>query len=288
MLGAQSPIPEAMGMGRTTTKQTETPLLGSLDAVERRRSQLLGVLFVVMVGLAGSMGLMALSGDEGAPRAGYMGLPAFQLGPVVLIFALGLYVLEQETSMRRLTRRLLQDQATLVQLAHQVQHDHLTGLPNRKAFLEQLEQTLDEGLGVAVLFCDLDRFKSVNDTFGHDAGDVLLTDVARRLRRTVGDRGTVSRFAGDEFVVLLPVWSAQEALDVAEDIGVALEHPVAFDGGEAHVTTAVGVSVHRPGKTISAAELVRQADLAMYLAKSKGPGSWELFDHEFLRGALSA
>jgi len=168
-------------------------------------------------------------------------------------------------------------------LAHQALHDPLTGLPNRNLLLDRLQHAVAElerrSGGVAVFFLDLDRFKNVNDTMGHAAGDRLLVQIAQRLVRIMRPSDTVSRLGGDEFVV---VCSKDRGLDVdtsriAERIQEAVSEPIALNGQEYHVSASIGIAVARwSGER--AENLLRVADMAMYRAKQKGRCRFELFD----------
>ncbi|MCZ7525451.1 MAG: EAL domain-containing protein [Acidimicrobiia bacterium] len=181
-------------------------------------------------------------------------------------------------NLREVTERRLFEQ----QLRYQAYHDALTRLPNRLAFLERLREALarasvDPEGEVAVLFLDVDRFKLVNDSLGHEVGDRLLVEVAERLRTCLRPRDLVARFGGDEFTVLLegPALAAG-AVIVAERITEALRQPVRVGGRDVFVTSSVGISVSGGGD--DASDLLREADLAMYLAKEKGRARWEVFD----------
>ena len=159
-------------------------------------------------------------------------------------------------------------------LAYLAYHDELTGLANRAAFLERLEGAIArgdrEGTGVAILYLDLDRFKEVNDSFGHDVGDELLRAVAERLQRAVRfEAHSVARLGGDEFCAMLEgVVEAEEAENVAARVAKHLVGPYSVGGREVTgVAASVGVAVRPPGVRSSAGQLLREADLAMYQAK---------------------
>ncbi len=158
------------------------------------------------------------------------------------------------------------------ELAHSARHDPLTNLPNRPAFDLALTKALREETTpgtVAVLFCDLDDFKTVNDDLGHSAGDTLLREVTSRLRGATGRQNMLARFGGDEFVVVAKgLASPEAAVQLGERMAEALAAPVTLAGREVFVTTSVGVAVSRAGST--AETLVRDADAAMYQAKDIG------------------
>jgi diguanylate cyclase (GGDEF)-like protein/PAS domain S-box-containing protein len=176
-------------------------------------------------------------------------------------------------------------------LAHQAHHDPLTGLPNRMLFLEFLQLAMARARryrsSVAVLFLDLDRFKVVNDSLGHDAGDELLVALGRRLRGVVRPGDTVARFGGDEFTVLcedLPTADAREhAADVAERLLHVIQQPFLLDGDEQFLSASIGIALAGPGADRPEG-LLRDADAAMYRAKERGKGRWELFD-EIMRAS---
>lgn len=160
-------------------------------------------------------------------------------------------------------------------IEHKAMHDPLTGLPNRATLMERLERALartleGDGPPLALLFLDLDGFKTVNDTHGHDAGDRLLMAAARRIRRCVRAADTVARIGGDEFVLLLPgVDSRDQALAVAEKVRTALARPFEQDGLVLHVSSSIGVAL-APEHGRTARELCACADQAMYRAKHDG------------------
>jgi len=172
-------------------------------------------------------------------------------------------------------RRQIEDE-----LSHQALHDPLTGLANRVKFLDRLEDALARssrsGSPVAVLFCDLDNLKVVNDRLGHTAGDDLLTGVADRFRHSVRPSDTVARFGGDEFVVLCAeMASPDDATVVADRLCAALVAPFYLSGEPVVSTASIGIAVGT-GAAANAEDLVRDADSAMYEAKDKGRAQYVL------------
>ncbi|HEY8599881.1 MAG TPA: EAL domain-containing protein [Thermomicrobiales bacterium] len=178
-------------------------------------------------------------------------------------------------------------------LNHQAHHDPLTDLPNRLLFSHRLDAALavnDPARGVpAMLFLDLDRFKVINDSLGHDTGDRLLLAVAERLLLCVRPSDTVTRLGGDEFTILLEsVANEREATRVAERITAALNQPFLIDGHEVVVTASIGVVMTSPGAgRETAADLLRYADMAMYRAKGAGKAQYALFDRGMGVAALA-
>jgi diguanylate cyclase (GGDEF)-like protein/PAS domain S-box-containing protein len=171
------------------------------------------------------------------------------------------------------------------QLTHQAFHDNLTGLANRALFRDRLDQALARAARsdrlLAVLLVDLDGFKQVNDSLGHDAGDQLLEEVARRFRSVVRPSDTVARFGGDEFALLLEDISEHEAVGFAQRLLDRLATPVAIARREVVLGASVGV-VLRSGSGQSE-ELIRDADVAMYAAKDAGRGRYEIFCPEMAK-----
>ncbi|MCO8273468.1 EAL domain-containing protein [Actinoplanes sp. TRM 88003] len=157
--------------------------------------------------------------------------------------------------------------------------DSLTGLATRALFQTRMEEALGPtGLGAAVLFVDLDRFKVVNDSLGHAAGDALLTGVADRIQSCLRDGDTAARLGGDEFAVLLPgVLDAGEAVPVAQRILDALREPFDLLGSETFISSSIGVAFSGPDQH-AVAELMVHADLAMYQAKKHGKDRFEVFE----------
>jgi diguanylate cyclase (GGDEF)-like protein len=166
------------------------------------------------------------------------------------------------------------------QIVHMARHDALTGLPNRRKLEERLDHAVaiaERGQTSAVLCLDLDRFKAVNDTFGHPIGDLLLQAVAERLLACVREVDTVSRLGGDEFVVLLEVSSQPDhAAIVAQRIVRALNEPFDLAGQAVSIGCSVGIAV-TPQDAMSAVALLKCADTALYRAKVEEKGSWRFF-----------
>ncbi len=166
-------------------------------------------------------------------------------------------------------------------LESQAQHDALTGLPNRRLLIDRLNQATSaarrRGRCVGVLFVDLDRFKEINDTQGHDAGDFVLKQVARRLQSCVREADTVAREGGDEFVIVLPDLEVPEdAMRVADKVLIELAKPIDFGEAKTRVTPSIGISLYpRDGSDIEL--LIRHADQAMYSAKSAGRNTIRTF-----------
>ena len=164
---------------------------------------------------------------------------------------------------------------------HVAHHDSLTGLPNRTLLHDRLQQALAQAQRgrhrVAVMFLDLDRFKSVNDTLGHAIGDELLKHVADRLKVAVRAVDTVSRLGGDEFVIVLhEMASPDDVVQVAEKILDALAQPVTIDGHQLRPTTSIGISMF-PDDGDEVFSLMKSADTAMYHAKSSGRNTFQFF-----------
>jgi len=180
---------------------------------------------------------------------------------------------------------------TEARLRHDALHDPLTGLPNRTLFLDRLALALrraqrEPGPACAVLFLDLDRFKLVNDSLGHAAGDRLLRAAAGRLARAVRPGDTVARLGGDEFVVLLEgAQGAREAAGVAERIQRALAAPLVVEGRELRASASIGIAAATADATPE--DVVRDADLAMYRAKAEGPGRQAGYDAGLRDAALA-
>lgn len=187
----------------------------------------------------------------------------------------------------RLYRQAQQDlkerQRAEEQMRHMALHDALTGLPNRTLFMSRLNEALcqvkeREHQRLAVLFIDLDRFKTINDSLGHQAGDHLLVTVAQRLRRCVRSSDTVARLSGDEFTILLdPLYDVREAEHIAERIQRELAMPVKLQNQNIFTSASIGI-VSDAQTYERAEELLRDVDLAMYQAKTEGRARHALFE----------
>jgi diguanylate cyclase (GGDEF)-like protein/PAS domain S-box-containing protein len=174
-------------------------------------------------------------------------------------------------------------------LQHQAFHDVLTGLPNRALFLNRLEHALTRthrhSGKVGVLFLDLDRFKLVNDSLGHAAGDLLLITVAERLKQCLREEDTVARFGGDEFAILVAELEEPSAmLNAAKRVISALDASFHLEGHDVVIGTSIGIVTNVPKHT--PADMIRDADAALYRAKAKGRGRYEVFDETMNEQAL--
>ncbi|WP_319588320.1 EAL domain-containing protein [uncultured Desulfobulbus sp.] len=185
------------------------------------------------------------------------------------------------TDRLRIEKELRDSQSHLYRLAH---HDTLTGLPNRLLFRDRLTQSISKAernrTGVAILFLDLDRFKNINDTLGHDVGDALLVEVAVRLQRQCRQSDTVARLGGDEFVfVLEAVGNRKDAAVVAEKIMAALAEPIAAKGHALSITTSIGIAIF-PGDSDEIEGVIKCADIALYSAKEFGRSNFQFYRRE--------
>ena len=168
-------------------------------------------------------------------------------------------------------------------LAH---HDALTGLPNRRLLDDRIAQAFASARRsrerVAFMLLDLDRFKPINDTYGHEAGDAVLKVVAARLKGCVRESDTVARVGGDEFVVMLPMRAAQDAVRVADKVLATLAEPIRVAGNEVQIGVSIGISVF-PEDAVDKEELLKYADRAMYHVKAAGRNSYSFYAREQAR-----
>jgi len=196
-----------------------------------------------------------------------------------------------ETALLGVTRDITEHRRAEARLAYLAHYDELTGLPNRALFRDRLERALiDAGRHerlVAVMFLDLDRFKNVNDTLGHDAGDQLLKSVAERLLGAVRRGDTVARLAGDEFtVVLVDLAHVDDASRVAQKIIDAFAQPFHLAGHDLFISASLGITIF-PLDARDAGELLRNADVAMYRAKSAGRNLCQFYAAEMTTQAVA-
>jgi diguanylate cyclase (GGDEF)-like protein/PAS domain S-box-containing protein len=190
---------------------------------------------------------------------------------------------QMEEDLKRTAAELIQSNAELKEsathLRHLANHDPLTGLPNRKLFQERLNQALgwakENGQQVALLFLDLDGFKSINDNLGHDVGDLLLQAISRRLIGCLRGSDTVARLGGDEFTVILPaIPGLQDTARVAEKILFTLSQPYEIEENTIRVTSSIGISLY-PVNGEETEILIKEADSAMYAAKEAGKSRYQ-------------
>ena len=241
---------------------------------------------LALFGLAAHQAHFLLLSTDAETRALYaLWLATLGLVDVVLYFGLAIglviWLLEEE-------RQATMDAAAKIEkIAY---HDSLTGLPNRQLFLNQMGMALHRARRtnsiVAVLFLDLDRFKIVNDSLGHAAGDLLLQTVAERIRSAVRGEDSVTRLGGDEFAVLCTdVGTPEDALMVAERIVASVKRPISLEGQEVFVTTSLGISLF-PADATQPEALLKNADAAMYRAKAQGRDVVERYVPELGAAAL--
>lgn len=158
-------------------------------------------------------------------------------------------------------------------------HDPLTGLPNRRLFIETVEQKIEEAKQynrkLAVMFLDLDGFKHVNDTLGHDTGDLLLQGMAKRLENCVREHDILARLAGDEFTIFLPDIHEEDAVKVGKRIIESLKSPFLINGQNVRVSTSIGISLYP--NAANDENLMKHADMAMYIAKQNGKNTYHIY-----------
>jgi diguanylate cyclase (GGDEF)-like protein len=201
---------------------------------------------------------------------------------MIVLYASFLPVLHIATT--RIRRRLADMKHRVGEMEHQAFHDPLTGLPNRALFRDRVEQAIRQakrvGGSVSVMVMDLDRFKEVNDTFGHQSGDLLLKEVAAHLIAPLRESDTVARLGGDEFAILAPaVAGPMGALAIADRAISDLEHPHNVSGVEVDVGASIGVALYpHHGDTVEA--LLRCADIALYVSKERGAPSLYAVEHD--------
>ncbi len=237
--------------------------------------------------------LVGLSVDEqmaGADRQSRAYVEWATLGSVLIVLLIGLL----GRMSWQLVRGRLRESETKLAHAERVEylayHDGLTGLPNRSMFSKLLGQSISEAhryqRGLAVAFLDLDRFKQINDTLGHEAGDQLLKEVATRVKGCVRDSDTVARLGGDEFVVLLPeLDDEKDAAIVAQKILTAVAKAFILRGQDFRVTASIGISTY-PQDGLDEQTLTKNADIAMYQAKTEGRNNFQFYSEKLNANSL--
>ena len=177
------------------------------------------------------------------------------------------------------------------QLIFQARHDDLTGLPNRFLFKERLLQEIAfaerQGHGLALFFIDLDRFKTINDSFGHSAGDEILVEAGKRLRQCVRTSDLVSRLGGDEFAVILTgINGISSVTPIAENLIQAFSEPFIIDQQQSHLSASIGIAIF-PADGIDSEDLLKKADTAMYRAKDEGRNRFIYFEEQMNSEAIA-
>ena len=181
------------------------------------------------------------------------------------------------TVVRDLRTMLGEREALQLQLTFQTLHDPLTGLANRRLFSERLTEAITARRNPAVMFADIDDFKTINDTLGHESGDEVLLAIADRIRGSIRPTDTAARFGGDEFAVLLLDCPAADGVArVADRMVRSMETPVLVQGRTAQVSMSIGMALAQGGR-LDMTEILRNADIAMYLAKTQGKGRHQLY-----------
>jgi diguanylate cyclase (GGDEF)-like protein len=265
----------------------ETPVLAdSWDHVQRYTSarQLYDFPLAVIVGLSEDEQLATARRNM---RAYLWQAAAASVVLILVIASLG------RMSWRLVQSRLRESEAKVAyaeRVEYLAYHDGLTTLPNRSLFSKLLTQGISQAhrynRKLAVLFLDLDRFKQINDTLGHDAGDLLLQEVGKRLKTCLRDSDAVARLGGDEFVVLLPELDEEKyAAMVARKILAAIGTPLSLAGQEFRVTASVGISIH-PQDGLDEQTLMKNADIALYQAKGEGRNNFQFYSDKLNANSL--
>jgi diguanylate cyclase (GGDEF)-like protein len=272
--------------GANEPETEPTVSLSSWDGVWRWNSarEIYGFPLAIIVGLSQADQLAAV---QRASTRYVLGAAGASVGIVLLMSLLGRMSWQLAKSRTRESESKLVHAQRIEYLAY---HDGLTGLPNRSMFSKLLSQRISEARRydreLAVAFLDLDRFKQINDTLGHEAGDQLLQEVATRLQGCVRDSDTVARLGGDEFVVLLPeLEDGKLAAIVAHKILAVLGKPFTLIGHEFRVTASIGISVY-PQDGQDEQTLTKNADIAMYQAKAEGKNNFQFYSEQLNANSL--
>jgi diguanylate cyclase (GGDEF)-like protein/PAS domain S-box-containing protein len=185
---------------------------------------------------------------------------------------------------------LTKSKAAERRILHLAHHDAVTGLPNRNLLLDRVAHDIAhvhrKNRGLALLFIDLDRFKNINDTLGHEMGDALLQEVARKLAGCLRASDTVARLGGDEFVIVLPdLMANSDAAVIGQKIIESMQKPLQVHGYELHITPSIGIAIY-PEDGLDAMTLMKNADVAMYRAKEVGRNNYQFFTSEMNSAAV--
>ena len=180
----------------------------------------------------------------------------------------------------RITNRKLKDSEE--QLKKYAFFDRLTGLRNRVSLYDKIDNMIHQSKRKntlnAVVFMDLDGFKTINDTYGHDAGDYVLVTVSKRMLKLLRESDTIARIGGDEFIILLTNLSDKSKVEaILEKLLEIVEEPILFKDTELSISTSAGISFYSKDEPLDSDELIRRADKAMYKAKDKGKGRYEFY-----------
>lgn len=212
----------------------------------------------------------------------------FDLHNFIVVFAVAAGVFSVTLGMATLLRHVEQKQMELKKMSQDLEfiahHDALTTLPNRRSFERHLSESLQKAKAsneiVALLFCDLDRFKYINDTAGHCTGDLVLCEVSKRLREGIRPQDFLARLGGDEFTILLEGLSSPEAIPgIAQKLNALLENPITVNQVDYKVTVSIGIAL-APQDSADISTLMKYADMAMYKAKGQGSGSYVFYTTE--------
>ncbi len=207
----------------------------------------------------------------------------YKITTIILVFLLLIIMLILVWSFKmkkEIQKRILAEK----ELKYLAQHDALTNLPNRTLFTDRLKQSIKNSTRfeekVAVIFIDLDHFKDINDSLGHDAGDILLTSVANKLKNSIRETDTVARFGGDEFAIILDRFKDEKALSSAIDsIMNSIRGSLTIDNQKLYISLSLGVCIY-PNDGSSTEILLKNADIAMYKAKNSGRNNYQFFSPE--------
>ncbi|MGM0883326.1 MAG: EAL domain-containing protein [Bacillota bacterium] len=192
---------------------------------------------------------------------------------------LGMLSVQVNTMSRNLDNSTKELKEKNAEIEYQAYHDFLTGLPNLRYLTNQFNEELQRSETMAVIFVDLDRFKMINDMFGHTVGDFLLKSVANRIVEHTEENGTVARIGGDEFIVLIPNYNRELSASKAQELLKVLAMPFVYMGNELFVTPSIGISLY-PTDGDHADKLVKNSDIAMYRAKEQGRNTYQFYEPE--------